>query len=175
MRCSGRRERISAWLRTIPLISRVRLAVEDDVTELVRPAGAAVPALGGDFFNPSSADEGWRDSLAAVLKEQLTAENMQIRVVEGEDGLAACGAGTIEQWLPGPRLRNGRIGHVMGMVTDPAYRRRGHGRAIMQGLLDWFREREVSRVDLHASREAEPLYRAQGFVDHPDPTLCWLP
>ena len=40
---------------------------------------------------------------------------------------------------------------------------------------DWFREREVTRVDLHASREAEPLYRVLGFVDHPDPSLCWLP
>jgi hypothetical protein len=77
--CSSGRPSGSVPARTIPLMSRVRLAVQDDVTELVRLRALLFPALGGDFFNPSSADEGWRDSLAAVLKEQLTAENMQIR------------------------------------------------------------------------------------------------
>ncbi|MGW3569851.1 GNAT family N-acetyltransferase [Streptomyces sp. NPDC000941] len=44
---------------------------------------------------------------------------------------------------------------MIGVVTDPAYRRRGHSRAIMRGLLAWFRERGVARVDLHASAEGE--------------------
>ena len=156
-------------------MSRVRRAVEGDVAELIRLRALLFETLGGDFFNPSSAGDGWKDAFAAVLKEQLTADAMRILVVDGDRGLAACGIGTIELWLPGPHLRNGRIGHVIGMVTDRAYRRRGHGRAIMQGLLDWFREREVARVDLHASPAAEPLYRALGFVDHPDPSLCWRP
>ncbi|WP_051797599.1 GNAT family N-acetyltransferase [Streptomyces sp. NRRL S-337] len=60
-------------------------------------------------------------------------------------------------------------------LTDPAYRRRGHRRAIMQGLLDRFRELEVCRVGLYASVDGEPLYRALGFVDHPDPSLYWRP
>nr|WP_309239950.1 GNAT family N-acetyltransferase [Actinomadura sp. J1-007] len=95
--------------------------------------------------------------------------------MDGDGGLAACGFGTIEQWFPGPHSRNGRIGHVIGMVTDPAYRRRGHGRAIMHSLLDWFRERDAVRVDLTASRDGESLYRELGFFDHPDPALCWRP
>ncbi|MGW4410746.1 hypothetical protein ACWEJ6_42390 [Nonomuraea sp. NPDC004702] len=45
----------------------------------------------------------------------------------------------------------------------------------MLGLLDWFRDRDAVRVDLTASREAEPLYRRLGFADHPDPLLCWKP
>ncbi|MFK4035992.1 GNAT family N-acetyltransferase [Nonomuraea wenchangensis] len=129
----------------------VRQASEDDIPELVRLRALLFQDLGGDFFNPSSAGDDWRD------------------------GLAACGIGTVEQWFPGPHSRNGRIGHVIGVVTDPAYRRRGHSRAIMLGLLDWFREREAVRVDLHASREGEPLYRELGFLDHPDPALCWRP
>jgi ribosomal protein S18 acetylase RimI-like enzyme len=153
----------------------VRQAVEDDVVELVRLRALLFENLGGSFFNPSSGDDGWRDNLAAVLKEHLTAETARILVVGGDAGLAACGVGNIEQRLPGPHLRNGRIGQVIGVVTDPAYRRRGHSRAIMQGLLDWFRERDVARVDLHASHDGEPLYRALGFDDHPDPTLCRRP
>jgi len=45
----------------------------------------------------------------------------------------------------------------------------------MQGLLTWFRKRNVGRVDLHASVDGEPLYRALGFADHPDPSLSWRP
>ncbi|WP_406404662.1 GNAT family N-acetyltransferase [Streptomyces sp. NBC_00879] len=156
-------------------MSDVEQAVEDDVAELVRLRALLFETLGGDFFNPSSAVGDWRDALAAVLKEQLTADAVRILVVRGDNGLAACGIGSIEQRLPGPHLRNGRIGHVIGVVTDPAYRRRGHSRAIMQGLLDWFRERGVARVDLYASPDGEPLYRALGFADHPDPSLYWRP
>ncbi|MFD8419561.1 GNAT family N-acetyltransferase [Streptomyces sp. NPDC059466] len=163
----------------------VRQAVEYDLVELVRLRALLFENLGGHFFRPEPADEEWLDALAVVLKEQLTASDVRILVVDGDGGddaggggdgrLAACGIATIEQRLPGPHLRNGRIGHVIGVVTDPAYRRRGHSRAIMRGLLDWFGEREVARADLYASADGEPLYRRLGFTDHPDPALYWRP
>ncbi|MGW4978670.1 GNAT family N-acetyltransferase [Streptomyces mirabilis] len=161
----------------------VRQAVEYDLVELVRLRALLFEDLGGDFFSPASADDDWLDALAVVLKEQLTSDAVRILVVDGDGdgdsdgdrGLAACGIATIEQRLPGPHLRNGRIGHVIGVVTDPSYRRRGHSRSIMRGLLDWFAEREVARVDLYASTEGEPLYRELGFTHHPDPALYWRP
>ncbi|GAA4383303.1 GNAT family N-acetyltransferase [Actinomadura verrucosospora] len=155
----------------------VRQAVEGDVAELVRLRALLFEDLGGEFFAPPAGDDGWRHTLATVLKEQLTADTVRILVVDGDGdgGLAACGIGTIEQRLPGPHLPSGRLGQVIGVVTDPAHRRRGHSRAIMHGLLDWFRERDVARVDLHASRDGERLYRDLGFVDHPDPALYWRP
>ncbi|MCT9105420.1 GNAT family N-acetyltransferase [Streptomyces mirabilis] len=159
----------------------VRQAVEYDLVELVRLRALLFEDLGGDFFSPASADDDWLDALAVVLKEQLTSDAVRILVVDGDGdgdgdrGLAACGIATIEQRLPGPHLRNGRIGHVIGVVTDPSYRRRGHSRSIMRSLLDWFGEREVARVDLYASAEGEPLYRELGFTHHPDPALYWRP
>ncbi|MFH8596891.1 GNAT family N-acetyltransferase [Streptomyces rimosus] len=156
-------------------MSCVRQAMEGDVPELVRLRALLFDTLGGDFFAPASGDDGWRDALVVVLKDQLASDAVRILVVDGDHGLAACGIGTLEQRLPGPHLRNGRIGHVIGVVTDPAYRRRGHSRAIMRGLLDWFRERDAARVDLYASADGEPLYRDLGFVDHPDPSLCRRP
>jgi GNAT superfamily N-acetyltransferase len=156
--------------------SAVRQAVEYDLVELLRLRALLFEDLGGDFFNPATADGGWLDALAVVLKEQLTDDTVRVLVVDGDDGgLAACGIGTIEQRLPGPHLTNGRIGHVIGVITDPSHRRHGHSRAIMRALQDWFRDREASRVDLHASREGEPLYRSLGFTDHPDPALYWRP
>ncbi|MFI0484144.1 GNAT family N-acetyltransferase [Actinomadura sp. 9N215] len=155
--------------------TRVRQAEETDIPELVRLRALLFDTLGGDFFNPASAGDDWRDALAQVFREKLKSDDARILVVDGDRGLAACGIGTVEQWFPGPHSRNGRIGHVIGMVTDPAHRRRGHGRAIMQGLLGWFRQRDAVRVDLYASHDGEPLYRDLGFFDHPDPALCWRP
>ena len=77
--------------------------------------------------------------------------------LDADGRLAGCGIGTLEQRLPGPHPANGRIGHVVGVVTDPARRRQGHSRAIMRALQDWFRDREAARVDLYASAEGEPL------------------
>ncbi|WP_329594894.1 GNAT family N-acetyltransferase [Streptomyces sp. NBC_01005] len=159
----------------------VRQATEDDITELVRLRAMLFENLGGDFFAPASGGADWLDALATVLKEQLTTSadtgsgTVRVLVVDGENGLAACGIGTIEQRLPGPHLRNGRIGQVIGVVTDPRSRRRGHSRRIMQELLGWFRESDVARVDLYASAEGEPLYRDLGFTNHPDPSLYWRP
>jgi ribosomal protein S18 acetylase RimI-like enzyme len=153
----------------------VRQAVPDDVAELVRLRALLFEDLGGDYFNPATAHGDWRHDLTAVLEAKLTSENARILVVDGDQGLAACAIGTVEQWFPGPHSHNGRVGQVIGVVTDPAYRRRGHSRAIMRTLLDWFREQGVSRVDLHASADGEPLYRDLGFVDHPDPALYWRP
>lgn len=153
----------------------VRQAEENDIPELVRLRALLFETIGGNFFNPPSAGDAWRDALVVVLRERMKDDDAHILVVDGDDGLAACGIGTIEQWFPAPHSRNGRIGHVIGVITDPAYRRRGYSRAIMRTLLDWFRERDAVRVDLHASRDGEPLYRELGFIDHPDPSLCWRP
>jgi ribosomal protein S18 acetylase RimI-like enzyme len=96
---------------------------------------------------------------------------MRILVVDGDPGLAACGIGVIDQRLPGPYNPAGRVGHVFGVVTDPAHRGRGHARAVMEGLLAWFEAAGLRRVDLNASPDGMPLYRKLGFADHPDPTL----
>jgi len=162
----------------------VRPAAAADVPELVRLRALLFHTLGGDYFDPPAADDAWKDDLAMVLEDYLTAGSARVLVVDGSEGtdgsngirgLAACGIGGIEQRLPGPHLRNGRCGLVIGVVTAPAYRRRGYSRAIMRELLAWFRDQGAARVDLYASHGGEPLYRELGFVDHPDPALYWRP
>ena len=50
--------------------------------------------------------------------------------------------------------------------TDPRYRGRGYARETTVALLDWFAAQGVTRVDLHATPEAEHLYRSLGFAEH---------
>jgi GNAT superfamily N-acetyltransferase len=61
------------------------------------------------------------------------------------------------------RAETGRVG---GMWVAPAWRRRGIGRALLQGVFDWALERRLRRLALWApahSPAALALYRQAGF------------
>ena len=129
----------------------VRQAVEYDLVELVRLQALRSGDLDGNEL----------DSLAVALWEQLTADDVRVLVVDAEDeGLAACGIGAIDGHPARPGLRSGRTGHVIQVVTDPDHRRYGHSRTVIGGLLAWFRDRDVSRVELRAPVGNAPLHRA---------------
>ena len=56
-----------------------------------------------------------------------------------------------------------REGIVLNAFTEPAHRRRGIARALMQEVLEWSRRAGVTRVVLHASEKGKPLYQQLGF------------
>lgn len=150
----------------------VRTATPEDIPELVRLREILADRMAQDGSYPI--DEHWQEAYADSLKERLGSADTAVYVVDAPTGgLAACGIGLIFGRFPGPTLPDGRCGYIQGMTTDPAHRRQGHGRAIMSALLDWYRDGEVRRVDLHATSEAEPLYRELGFVDDGYPSLTW--
>ncbi|MDH2425650.1 GNAT family N-acetyltransferase [Sphaerisporangium sp. TRM90804] len=148
----------------------VRSAASPDIAELVRLRGLLFRDLAAEWGLPPAASD-WRERCADALTELLADDSMRIVVIDGEAGLASCGMAVVERRLPTPYNLGGSIGHVYGIVTDPAYRRRGHARAIMEDLLRWFDDRGLTRVDLHSSPDGQSLYRALGFDDHPGLTL----
>jgi ribosomal protein S18 acetylase RimI-like enzyme len=148
----------------------IRDAAEADIPELVRLRGMLFDSL-SETWGRVPAGDGWRAACERELRHGLAGTAMKVLVIDGDGGLAACGIGVIDRRLPSPYNPVGLVGHVFGIVTDPAYRGRGHARAITAGLLGWFDERGIRRVDLNASPEAQALYRGLGFADHPDPVL----
>jgi ribosomal protein S18 acetylase RimI-like enzyme len=156
-------------------MSHVREATPDDIPGLVRLRELLFSELADDFGSRPSSGDDWRDACAAALKEQFASDSMRIVVVDGgtgdDGGPVACGMGVIEQRLPSPHNRAGRVGYIFGIVTDRGHRGRGHARAVMRDLLAWFDARGIERVDLHASDQGIPLYRSLGFTEHPEPTL----
>jgi ribosomal protein S18 acetylase RimI-like enzyme len=151
-------------------MSDVRVATEADVGELVRLRAVLFEELGSNWGPPPDAD-GWRETCARLFAEQLANESTRIVVIDAEDGLAACGVGLTDQRLPSPYNPTGSVGHILGVVTDPAYRKRGHAKAVMRELVRWFDERGTARIDLNASPDGMPLYEGLGFTLHPDPTM----
>ncbi|MGW2632186.1 GNAT family N-acetyltransferase [Streptomyces chattanoogensis] len=147
-----------------------RAALPEDAAELVRLRRLMFLAMNGRD-EPGS----WERDAEAVARRQLAGPDAPLAgfVVDGEgDGaphLAACAVGRIEERLPAPGHPSGRFAFVFNVCTDPRYRGRGYARATTEALLDRFAERGVTRVDLHATDEAEPLYRSLGFTEHATP------
>ncbi|WP_157249459.1 GNAT family N-acetyltransferase [Nonomuraea typhae] len=151
----------------------VRAATRADIPELVRLREVLADRMAEDAGHP--ADDNWQEPYATSLNERLGDPDVAVLVIDGDtDGtLAACGIGFVFQRFPGPGRWDGRFGYILGMATDPGHRRRGHGRAIMNALMAWYRDNDVTRVDLHATADGEPLYRSLGFTQ-PYPAMTWF-
>jgi ribosomal protein S18 acetylase RimI-like enzyme len=147
-----------------------RPATPDDADELVRLRAVLLRSAGRPAWN-----DDWRASARQSLRSRLTGPSSALAayVVDrpGGAGLAACAVGLIEERLGSPANPTGRAGYVFSVATDPDQRRRGHARACMTALLDWFRTRGVRTIDLRASPEGETLYEQLGFVRTADPAM----
>ncbi|GAA3169456.1 MULTISPECIES: GNAT family N-acetyltransferase [Streptomyces] len=145
-----------------------RSAVPGDAAELVRLRRSMFAAMNG-----RDAPGPWERDAEAMARRRLTdsPEAFVAYVVDGAPGagaphLAACAVGTVEERLPAPGHPTGRFGFVFTVCTDERYRGRGYARAATRALLVRFAELGVTRVDLHATDAAEPLYRSLGFAPH---------
>jgi ribosomal protein S18 acetylase RimI-like enzyme len=150
-------------------MSAVRPATPEDAAELVRLRRLMFLAMNGRD-QPGT----WEKSAEERVRAQLSVTDLRLGafVVDGDRAkrgphLAACAVGRIEERLHAPLHPDGRFGFVFNVCTDPVYRGRGFARATTEALLDWFAAHGVTRVDLHATAEAEHLYRSLGFAEHP--------
>ncbi len=55
-------------------------------------------------------------------------------------------------------------GYILNVYTDPAYRRRGLARQLVQACTDWCYANNVHIVTLHASDEGRKVYEGLGFT-----------
>jgi GNAT superfamily N-acetyltransferase len=93
-------------------------------------------------------------------------------VVETADGTIAGGGGiTVIPWPPGPQYPGDRLAFVYNFYTEPAHRRRGLGRMIMDAIHAWCRSAGVSSLALNASQSGRPLYEAMGYHESTSPMM----
>ena len=82
------------------------------------------------------------------------AHGRTIGLFDGDDGLVATGAA-----LP---YDNG-FGYISMVIVDPAWRRRGLARRLMEAALVWCGEHGIRAVILHSSDDGRALYEKLGF------------
>lgn len=139
----------------------LRRATPDDIDDLIRLRRVMFDAMGVDH---SSSTE-WAGTCAAVLRSQLSNGAMRAYVVEEDGRVVSGGVGMVEQRLAGPGNPSGLHGYVQSMATDPEARGNGYARAVFAALLEWFDERGVTSIALHATPYGAPLYRSFGFTE----------
>ncbi|MGR8010724.1 GNAT family N-acetyltransferase [Streptomyces hypolithicus] len=152
-------------------MSSVRRATAADAGEVIRLRQVMIDSV---FSVDTSTD--WHAESLPTVREKLADQDgdfaaFTIDHPHRPGALAALAVGTVEYRIGRSGNPRGAAGHVFSVATDPDQRRRGHARACMEALLDWFRERGVGHVDLNASPDAEPLYASLGFVRKPDPSM----
>jgi ribosomal protein S18 acetylase RimI-like enzyme len=127
-------------------------------------------------------DDLWEYACKDAFEQALADQDGMIQafVVDAGDSpgkLAACSVGLIQQRLPSPDNHSGLIGYIQSVSTDPDYRRRGYGRAVVEATLEWLDSCGVPKTELTASSMGDDLYRELGFSDLQFGTHLsrWLP
>jgi ribosomal protein S18 acetylase RimI-like enzyme len=149
---------------------RVRRAGPADAEELTRLRAVMFEDMGRD---PGLFDATWRQRNADHFATRLVdRERFAAFVIDSADGgLAAASVAWLEQHLIGAANPSGRVAYIANVSTDRAYRRRGYAVRTTTALLDWLRRTGVTTVDLHATPDAEHLYRSLGFTEPKDRAL----
>ena len=84
-------------------------------------------------------------------------------LAEAEGEVVACAILIWWTMLPTLTALHRKRGYVSSVYTDPAWRRRGIARRLMDDLIAQAREMGVQRLVLWASDMGRPLYLDQGF------------
>ena len=146
----------------------IRPATIEDAGEVVRLAALMYEAMGLDATGTA-----WRRAAVTAMASRL-GEDAVVFVADdpGTPGrLAATGAGVIATRLPSPANPAATVGYIQWVSTDPRWRRRGLARLITSTLIEWFRDRDVRAIELHATPEGAGLYRSLGFAPGANPGL----
>jgi GNAT superfamily N-acetyltransferase len=113
------------------------------------------------FMSPGgNAAPGYRSFLVSQLDDP---DAVVFVAVIGDAVVGYCYAGV--EPLSWKELRD-EAGFVHDLALDPAARRRGAGRALLEAAIAWFRERNIARVMLWTSTANAParqLFEQAGF------------
>ena len=143
---------------TLPLRWTSRAAAPQDAASIAahrfdeRPAPAEAVARYAAWLRPRIADGRYLGRLADA------------------DGRVIAGAGAVLlDW--GPRRDSGPahlLARINNVYVDPAWRRRGIARALLQQVLAECRSRGIVYATLAATADGAGLYRGLGFTAKPD-------
>ena len=63
-----------------------------------------------------------------------------------------------------PAFITGKIGTILNVYTDPAYRRRGLAAQVLKKLIERAKEENLSKIELSATADGRPVYEKLGFA-----------
>jgi GNAT superfamily N-acetyltransferase len=101
----------------------------------------------------------------AFLRDAMPRGRYRGWLAETADGQVVAGAGvTILDWPGSPGDPAPCRAWVQNVYTEPAFRRRGLARLLMERAVEWCRAEGMANLSLHASEFGRPLYESLGFL-----------
>lgn len=140
----------------------VKKAGAEDVAALVQLRLAYLREDSGEMDGDTAA--ALRARLPGYFREALNRTLFADLLWDG-DAAVACAFLLVVLKPMSPAFPNGRTGTVLNVYTHPAFRRKGYGRAVMEALLRDAEAMELSAVELKATADGYPLYRALEFEE----------
>ncbi|MGB7537809.1 MAG: GNAT family N-acetyltransferase [Anaerolineales bacterium] len=128
----------------------------------------------GMFTEMRIGDPSDFDAYASEFREfasqAMTTGAFHSWLAETESGeIVGGGAIMVVPWPASPNARKQQRAFLLNVFTEPAFRRKGIARSLVQTMVDWCRGQGFGSVFLHASDAGRPLYQSLGF--HPTTEL----
>jgi GNAT superfamily N-acetyltransferase len=134
------------------------------------PADIAVIARHrlGMFIEMKIGDSSDYNAYASEFREfaslAMTTGAFNSWLTETESGeVVGGGAIMVVPWPASPNARKQQRAFLLNVFTEPAFRRQGIARSLVQIMLNWCRGQGFGSVFLHASDAGRPLYQSMGF------------
>ncbi|MDX2162309.1 MAG: GNAT family N-acetyltransferase [bacterium] len=105
-------------------------------------------------------------SFAAYAAEQIAqGAYLGWLVIDPEGGIVGGAGVQMFEWGAVPRVPHTHLRpYIMNVYVEPAHRRAGLARALLQAIIDWARAEGYGSITLHASEFGRPLYEQLGFT-----------
>jgi len=120
------------------------------------------------FADMGHGDENAREAMGAAarpfIEAGLKTGSYRGWLIEVDGRIVAGGGIAFAPFQPTPFDLSPRRAWVVNVYTEPAFRRRGLARRVLEAIIGWCREEKMKAVFLHASDAGRPLYDSLGFT-----------
>ena len=148
---------------TQPTAFLVRRATAADVPALVELRLAFDRELAGEPTADRAIEH--RSGIEGYLGSHVADGRYRVWVAEAGGTIVGMAGLILIDRPPNPRSRRASEAMVFNVMTDPAWRRRGVGRAVMEAVIADARGLGCRRLLLRTSELGSHLYAALGFAD----------
>lgn len=138
----------------------IREATVDDIPEIVRQRRRMYEDM--HYTDVASLE---RSSFlnTAYLRQAIAQGSFRSWLVSSDNRVVAGGAVLVVPLPAHPYDLECRRATILNVYTEPAYRRRGIARRLMQTMISWCEQQGLARINLHASDDGRRLYESLGF------------
>ena len=139
----------------------IRKATLDDIPALLRHRQGMYADMG---CNDARAMSRMLETCKPYLATALANGTLHGWLACAGEQVVAGGMLLVSPWPSHPYDGQCRRATILNMYTDPAFRRQGIARRLMQTMIDWCRTQGFMNVTLHASDKGRTLYGSLGFA-----------